>query len=432
MSRGQGTGRIRRQRIRGRWVYVGDWTDEAGKRRRKLLGQDRDTAQRILMEEIRKRDRAKAGLASELGQDTPIAHLASEYVAELATRCTPRHVRKTADELTKLPGILCARQVRDLRPEAYERHRQSQLRQGLAAATINSGLVALNGMLRWAVSTRRIAENPLESLKVLPTGPANQKRPKRALTEKETGAFLQAAYAADKGAAQRVAAVRTIKGGTRGAVYAARERPVRVPQGPLFRFLIEAGTRWGETRQVTWADLDLEARRVTLRPATTKNRRGRVLPIKSSLAKELQGLLAVHHRVLERAPRKVDPVFLTPRGKPWPADTGNVRRLFKPILKAAGIEPRNERGERIDVHSLRHTAATRLARAGWPMAKLQRFMGHADPRTTQRYYDHLQAEDLETAFELVPELFVPHAGAALGGVKQATDGSTRLEAPGAG
>jgi integrase len=63
----------------------------------------------------------------------------------------------------------------------------------------------------------------------------------------------------------------------------------------------------------------------------------------------------------------------------------------------------------VDVHSLRHTAATRLARAGWPMAKLQRFMGHQDPRTTQRYYDHLEVDDLEEALELVPEL--PRAAA---------------------
>ena len=83
---------------------------------------------------------------------------------------------------------------------------------------------------------------------------------------------------------------------------------------------------------------------------------------------ELKGLVATHHRVLGRAPRMEDQVFLTARGKPWAADTGNVRRLFKPILKAAGIERNNARGEHVDVHSLRHTAATRLARAGWPMA----------------------------------------------------------------
>lgn len=94
----------------------------------------------------------------------------------------------------------------------------------------------------------------------------------------------------------------------------------------------------------------------------------------------------------------------TPHGKPWKADTGNIRRLMYPIMEAAGVELVDAQGEHVDVHSSRHTAATRLARAGWPMAKLQRFMGHQDPRTTQRYYDHLEVEDLEASFECVPEV----------------------------
>ncbi len=73
MSRGQGRGRIRRQRIRGKWLYVGDWTDAEGNRRRRVLGADRETADRLLIEEIRKRDRTKAGLSAELGQDREIA-----------------------------------------------------------------------------------------------------------------------------------------------------------------------------------------------------------------------------------------------------------------------------------------------------------------------------------------------------------------------
>jgi len=417
VSRGPGRGRIRRQRVGAKWVYVGDWTDESGKRQRRILASDRDTAQRILVEEIRKRDRAKAGLASELGQDTDLAVLASEYVAELATHACGKHVRKTDALLGKLPGILHARQVRDLRPEAYEQYRQRQIRNGVARATVNSSLVALNGLLRWAVATRRIAENPLESLRVLPTGRAFQKRPRRALTEEETEAFLRAAYAADEAAGERMAAAKTIEGGTRRAEYAQRERHQRLPVGPLFRFLVESGCRWGEARQISWADLDLARCRITLRPSTTKNKRGRVLPLKASLVEELRGLTAVYHRALGRAPTKGDPVFLTPRGKPWPADTGNIRRLLRPILAAAGIEAKNERGERVDVHSLRHTAATRLARAGWPMAKLSKFMGHADPRTSQRYYDHLEVDDLEAELDLVPDLAVaaPRGEGAMAG-----------------
>ena len=242
------------------------------------------------------------------------------------------------------------------------------------------------------------------TLRMLPTGRAHQKRPKRALTEDETVAFLDAAYAADEGAANRTAAIRTIDGGTRGAAYAERERPERTPVTPLFLLMIETGARWGEVRQLTWADLDLKRCRMVLRPSTTKSKRGRMLPIKPTLAEELRGLLATNHRVTGRAPTKGDCVFLTPRGQAWPSDTGNIRRLMDPILKAAGIDKENEQGERVDLHSLRHTCATRLARAGWPMAKLQKMMGHADPRTTQRYFDHLDADDLADSLDLVPDL----------------------------
>lgn len=401
MSRGQGRGRVRRVRRGNRWVYMGDWTDASGKRHRETLGTDRETADRVMAEKIRSRDREKAGLRAELGQDTDLALLASDYVCELATRTTPKHVRMMERQLGKLPGILGARQVRDLKPEVYERYRQRQLRDGLAPATINTGLVALKGMLSWALRTRRIAENPFDSLRCLPIGREYQKRPKRALSEKETGAFLQAAYAADEKAAEHQAATKTIASRTKEPSYAEKRR---IPTAPLFWFLIETGCRWGEARQIRWSDLDTMKGHLRLRAETTKNRRSRTIPLKPSLMKEIQGLLARHHEVLGRAPTKSDLVFLTPRGKPWPMDSGNLRRLFHPILKTAGIEKVDENGERVDIHSLRHTAATRLARAGWPMAKLQKFMGHRDPRTTQRYYDHLDADDLEVCLDLVPDI----------------------------
>jgi integrase len=259
-------------------------------------------------------------------------------------------------------------------------------------------------MLRWAVATGRIAENPLRALRVLRTGRAFQVRPRRALTEIEVERFLRAVYAADVAAADYTAAILTISSGVRGPEYAARPRRERVPQGPLLRFLIESGARWSEARQIAWADLDAERCRVTLRPATTKNRRGRVLPLKPSMVEELQGLLATHHAVLGRAPTRDGLVFLTPRGRAWREDTGNVRRMLTPIWKVAGIPKRDEQGESVDIHSLRHTAATRLARAGWPMALLQKFMGHADARTTMGYYDHLAVDDLQAAFGALPEV----------------------------
>ena len=40
-------------------------------------------------------------------------------------------------------------------------------------------------------------------------------------------------------------------------------------------------------------------------------------------------------------------------------------------------------------------------------------MGHRDPRTTQRYYDHLEVEDLEQSLSLVPDLAPAISGSKL-------------------
>lgn len=136
-------------------------------------------------------------------------------------------------------------------------------------------------------------------------------------------------------------------------VYAARERRERVSQGPLFRLLIEVGARWGGAADHVGG------------------------PGRGALPSDA-------------APGDHE--------EP-PSTSAPIRRLLKPILEAAGIDAKNGRGESVDVHSLRHTCATRLARAGWPTAKLQRFLGHADSRTSQRTYDHL-----EEALVLVPSI----------------------------
>jgi len=64
----------------------------------------------------------------------------------------------------------------------------------------------------------------------------------------------------------------------------------------------------------------------------------------------------------------------------------------------------------VEAHSLPHTCATRLARAGWSMAKVLRFMVHADPRTTMRYFGRLDVDDLEDALDFVSDLGAAASG----------------------
>ena len=79
-------------------------------------------------------------------------------------------------------------------------------------------------------------------------------------------------------------------------------------------------------------------------------------------------------------------------------------RVFDRILKEAGIPRIDTLGRKLDLHALRHTALTRMARAGVDLMKLRAIAGHSDPKTTAQIYTHLEVEDLRDAVDATPAL----------------------------
>jgi integrase len=162
---------------------------------------------------------------------------------------------------------------------------------------------------------------------------------------------------------------------------------------------VETGCRYGEARRLTWADVDLDNRTLTLRAETTKARRARHLPIPPLLASALALLRSQRTTARGRAPTPAEAVFQSPEGRDLCAPTNNAMRVFDRLLEAAGIERTDAHGRSLDIHALRHTTASRLARSGAPLAVTQRVLGHSDPKLTARVYTHLGAEDLRSAME---------------------------------
>jgi integrase/recombinase XerD len=74
-------------------------------------------------------------------------------------------------------------------------------------------------------------------------------------------------------------------------------------------------------------------------------------------------------------------------------DRSYVRQLLRRMAREAGLEPGVH--QRMHPHVLRHSAATLLAADNVPVHEIQRLLGHADLRTTQRYIHH--AEDLDAS-----------------------------------
>ncbi len=66
--------------------------------------------------------------------------------------------------------------------------------------------------------------------------------------------------------------------------------------------------------------------------------------------------------------------------------------LFKTDLTTAGIEFINAKGYRADFHSLRHTLATNLARAGTTPRVAMEIMRHSDTRLQARTHKETHKE----------------------------------------
>jgi integrase len=71
----------------------------------------------------------------------------------------------------------------------------------------------------------------------------------------------------------------------------------------------------------------------------------------------------------------------------------NGRPLNRKLLHKKVSEGFKHLGLSGGPHLLRHYCATELLRAGVPIIKVSKFLGHADIATTQRHYEHLVVSD---------------------------------------
>ncbi len=404
MRRALGTGRLWKRPQAGGAVWIGDWKSADGTRQRRMLGPDKGVAQRRLALLIRERDLVASGLGVEEGIDRPAAEVISEFLAELTASRSPRYVRRVRDILVRVQANLRFRTLRDLRPQALLQYRRMRLGQHCANRTCNMEVRVVGTMLNWAVRTGLLAFNPIAGIRSLPAGRAYEKKPRRAMSEDEAERFVAAAIQIDEESFDRAFATRTIESGARGSGYAAKPRLRPIPQVPMWLVLATLGPRFGELTSTTWADLSESRATLTLRAATTKARRERVLPLPPELMETLRSLRVAQHERLGRIPGPAERIFLSPSGAPWTHNHSYVIKRFRAVLELAGIPIVDARGEKLDVHALRYTAATRMARNGVPLVVCQRLLGHSTVALTAQVYTRLEVEDLRAAVESLPAL----------------------------
>lgn len=136
-------------------------------------------------------------------------------------------------------------------------------------------------------------------------------------------------------------------------------------------FCALTGCRFGEAAGLEWKDLDFSVGSALFRD--TKNNENRTVPLPKHLVDFLsdlrgQGRLAGH-------------VFLNGAGKPYTQPP----QPFRDTVADLGLNEGRAKRDRVVFHTLRHTAATRLANKGTTLPDLQKLCGWKSPVMALRY-----------------------------------------------
>jgi integrase/recombinase XerC len=233
---------------------------------------------------------------------------------------------------------------------------------GLAPASIARLVSCLRAFGRFLALSERLPASPAAALRT--------PRVRRALPHVLEPAEVEALLAAPQGDDE----------------VACRDRAI-------FEVLYSAGIRVGELVSLDDRRLDLAAGVVTVRG---KGRKERLAMLGGPARAALERYRRLRDQVHGPDPAGDRGVFLSAKagkrhGGKRLADR-DVRRILAHHLAAAGMSPRTT------PHTLRHSFATHLLRAGADIREVQELLGHASLNTTQ-IYTHLTIEALRAVYD---------------------------------
>jgi integrase len=383
--RPKGSGSLFRKTPRGPWIA--SWWDYCGKRREHSTGTtDRQTAERILAKLVAD-DRLRRDGVIDPRDDRfasegrrPLAEHVAAYIAHCRhAGQAGHHVNQKRTQLDAMVAGSKATRLAELTADALELHLSALKARGLSARSVNFARQIAVAFFGWSVRTGRAESNPL---RVVPKQDEtrDRRRVRRPLTDDELSRLLAVARERGRDAWYLVAAL--------------------------------AGLRKGDLQRLTWADVNFAESTLTIRHGKAK--RLDVIPMHPQLAEALR--------------RRLNAFPALPTARVWPDTVGDVTRLKdflragiarrvdvldaegKPVKIGTGKRERvktrivveDDEGRVIDLHALRTTLGTQLARAGVTPQVAQRIMRHGDYRTTLKHYTVLGLADTAAAIDRLP------------------------------
>ena len=254
------------------------------------------------------------------------------------------------------------KRIADLSASEVDRFRNKRLLAGVAPATVNRDVAALSGVLTHYVKHNKGAVHPLAELEAL--GVADDETV-RYLTPDEAARLRKAMAERDAlAAAERTSANKWRQ--ARGRELMPEITGYSDHITPMVLLSLNTGMRQGELFSLEWESVDLTRKTITVLASHSKGNTTRVIPMNTEAMAVLSTMKPNQAKGL---------VFKSPV-------TGgrfdNVKKAWAEVTKSAGIPD-------LRWHDLRHDFASQLVMKGAPLFTVQKLLGHANSRMTQRY-----------------------------------------------
>ncbi|MET7770172.1 tyrosine-type recombinase/integrase [Nocardia sp. NPDC005366] len=240
----------------------------------------------------------------------------------------------------------------------------AELRGAMAPTSVEKCYHLLSGSMKAARKAQLIVESPCHDIDLPKAGPS----PERFLEVEECAALREPLEDADR---------------------------------LIVDVLLGTGMRMGEAQGLHKEHIDLKRKTISIewawdkaarRMKPPKDHEKRVIPIGDTLTRTL-AVVIKRDGLSDPAPvryvagRSVRSGLLLAHidGRPYDAD--NFGKRFQAAARVAQVGEGDDKRRlgKVRPHDLRHTYAGRLVRAGVPIQQVQKLLGHASLRTTQRY-----------------------------------------------
>lgn len=395
---------------------------------------DEQTAQYVMAEIMKRVEQVKAGVISP-EQDRMLHHAKcplSEHLEEYlryhkkkavrGRRISPRHHCHVGRQLRRISKQCKLRTLADIKCNVIENWMDEQETDGMSASTRNKYRASIVAFCNWCVRTGRMKSNPLSGLRKADER-ADRRRIRRAMTEEEVGRLLLAARLRPvanfgrethrnprDGHPGRTWGYVPLAYDTLQDVYArgeaklssrpralARLKLTGMGRSVMYLVMLTTGLRKSEVASLTVGQLELDAEHpfVELLPKHEKAGRGAKLPLREDVVQALR-------EYLEEIRNYCDPEQRLPASRKLFRVPGDMVRIFDLDMKAADIEKVDERGRTLDLHSLRHTFGTHLARAGVAPRVAMAAMRHSTLELTMNVYTDPTLLDVGAAINALP------------------------------